>query len=176
MAKKYSEEEIELRIKKCVKLRKTGITQREIADKLGFTRCQVNYYLNKKSMIKQVSEWKKTNKKKVHESYKRYRNKLKSKYYNNLKCIICGDSDIVFHHTDVNNKLFKPIDAITYPNKYTEEEIKAEIAKCVPVCKKHHNAIHFGTLENYKDYWNGPIRKLIKNKNGKITGVVHMYE
>jgi hypothetical protein len=56
---------------------------------------------------------------------------------------MCSSSDdITFHHRDPSTKLFNIGDKIRSFNPYRLEKIKAEMAKCDPVCRKCHNEIH----------------------------------
>lgn len=59
------------------------------------------------------------------------------------KCAVCGEnhpSCLEFHHKD---KLIKETEVSKMLTRYTEEEIFAEINKCVVLCSNCHRKIHW---------------------------------
>ena len=60
-------------------------------------------------------------------------------------CIVCGYADepraLTFHHVDPAVKLFE---LSRGPRRATDDEVDAELAKCVVLCQNHHAEVHAG--------------------------------
>ena len=65
-------------------------------------------------------------------------------YYCHLNEIICID----LHHIDPTTKLFQINSSAV--QTHTEEEIRKELKKCIPVCKNCHSKYHAGLLPKPK--------------------------
>lgn len=63
-------------------------------------------------------------------------------------CVVCGESfqqALDWHHRDPETKSF-PISTAIAGRTRSEEEILAEIDKCVCLCKNCHAKFHYGSL------------------------------
>jgi len=122
-----------------LKLRSEGKTYTQIKSVLGCSLGTICYHL--RSDQKQKSS--------IRRKKHRYDKKTKLKNSVGGKCQICGydkyQGALHFHHIDPTQKKFIISDA-TARKKYSQEEIEAEIRKCVLVCANCHAEIHGGLV------------------------------
>lgn len=82
----------------------------------------------------------------IRKNAKKYKQKIQN-YINKRKlcgCAVCGETDTVcldFHH--LNDKTFNISRAI---NRYSFEQIKSEIDKCIVLCSNCHRKLHAGHI------------------------------
>jgi transcription elongation factor Elf1 len=90
----------------------------------------------------------KIQRRKIKNDKRKIRNWLK-KYKMNHKCEICGESHFAcleFHHKDPN---YKNGNITSMISKYTEEEIKKELEKCIILCSNCHKKLHYDQNINH---------------------------
>lgn len=69
---------------------------------------------------------------------KRYE-RIREIYYNGTECTLCGSTKrIVFHHPDPKDKKWN----FARMAGYTDDKIKEEFDKCVPLCSSCHCRLH----------------------------------
>ena len=126
-----------------LKLRSEGKTYKQIKNILNCSLSTICYHLRSDQ------------KQKVLARRNKHRFNKKEKLKNSVggKCQFCGydkcQRALHFHHIDPTQKLFIISDA-TARKKYSQEQIDAEIKKCVLVCANCHAEIHAGLI-NLKD-------------------------
>jgi hypothetical protein len=123
-----------------LKLRSEGKTYNQIKSVLGCSLSTICYHLRSDQKEKVVKR----------RNQNRYDKKTKLKNSVGGKCQICGylkyQGALHFHHIDPTQKKFIISDA-TARKKYSQEEIEAEIRKCVLVCANCHAEIHGGIVK-----------------------------
>lgn len=64
--------------------------------------------------------------------------------YSKFKCTLCGYDKCIkaidFHHIDPTKKET----TIARMQHYSEEKVKEELTKCIPLCKNCHSEVHYG--------------------------------
>jgi len=117
------------------KLRLEGKTYEQIQLEANCSLSTISYYLNPEGKTKNIKRRTKN------------RNLYKQECRNILgaKCVICNydkcQNALHFHHIDPKTKSFTVSDAFSRKG-YTEEEVQAEIKKCILVCANCHAEIH----------------------------------
>lgn len=98
---------------------------------------------------------------------RRYRIKLEAIEYLGGKCIECGydecPSALTFHHQDATQKHFE----IAMAYRYSDEEIVAEIKKCILLCQNCHAEHHW---EEDNGYVRDAIIKRIDKMDTRVFG------
>ena len=123
-----------------LKLRSEGKSYREIEAIAKCSRSLISYYVNPDGKMKTSNRRNKN------------RFRLKSEYRKRLgaKCQICGydkcQNALHFHHINPEDKKFAISDAVSRKS-FTEEEIDAEIKKCVLICANCHAEVHSGLID-----------------------------
>lgn len=116
-------------------LRIEGLTQLEIAERLGLTHTRVRLILDQHRKIKQ--------RKRISEH--RVRVKKKAIDYSGGKCLRCGYNNcidaLVFHHVDPSKKETQ----IASGNIKSWDRIKVEIDKTIMLCSVCHIEFHAGS-------------------------------
>jgi predicted HNH restriction endonuclease len=137
-----------------IKLRSEGKTYLEIASLLKCSRTLITYYLNvnyQSNHQNRSKTFKKTN---------RFAKKEEVKNKFGGKCQICSynkcQNVLSFHHLFGTEKKFTISDAIVRRRK-SEEELIAELKKCILVCANCHGEIHAGLIEISKDDFKNPL-------------------
>jgi hypothetical protein len=82
---------------------------------------------------------------KLRNNYKRERYSFIAEAKQKTGCAVCGEREVVcldFHHLDPSSKDF----ALANAWGFGEEKLRAEMDKCVVVCKNCHAKIHAGLI------------------------------
>jgi hypothetical protein len=118
-----------------IKLYSEGKSYKQIQAEINCSLSSINYYINPEGKTKNDKRRKKN------------RNLYKQECRDILgaKCMICGynkcQNALHFHHIDPKTKSFTVSDAFARKT-YSQEEVEAEIKKCVLVCANCHTEIH----------------------------------
>lgn len=123
-----------------LKLRSEGKSYKQIKSILGCSLSTICYHLRpdqKQKVLKRRNKY-------------RYDKKTVLKDSVGGKCKFCGygkyQGALHFHHIDPSQKKFPISDAVS-SGKYSQEEVEAEIKKCVLVCANCHAEIHASLIE-----------------------------
>lgn len=123
-----------------LKLRSEGKSYKQIKNIIGCSLSTICYHLRSDQKEKVLKR----------RNQHRYNKKTKLKNSVGGKCQICGydkyQGALHFHHIDPAQKKFIISDA-TARKKYSQEDIEAEIKKCVLVCANCHAEIHAGLIK-----------------------------
>lgn len=123
-----------------IQLRSEGKKYTEIKTIVGCSLSTVCYHLRPDQKSKSITRRKKS----------RFNKKARFKDSLGGKCQICGydkyQGALHFHHVDPTQKKFGISDA-TARKKYPEEEVQAELKKCVLVCANCHAEIHANLIQ-----------------------------
>jgi len=104
---------------------------------------------NKDKALKSVKKWQDKNADKVREWHrlkKQQQIKERREFINNYKsacsCQKCGENRFYvldFHHTDPSQKSFN----LGSASKFSITKLKAELEKCITLCRNCHSEFHF---------------------------------
>ena len=123
-----------------IKLRSEGKTYQQIKAETQCSLSTISYYLNLNGKTNTI---KRTNK-------NRYLYKQECRNILGAKCVVCNydkcQNALHFHHINPKTKNFTVSDAFSRRG-YTEEEVQAEIKKCILVCANCHAEIHSGLIK-----------------------------
>jgi hypothetical protein len=144
-----------------LKLRSKGKTYREIQNILKCSRSLISYYVNPNGKINNTKR----------KNKNRFRQRMKYKLLLGGKCCICGYSKCLnalhFHHKDMKQKSFHISDAIWGKHNLKEQQIKAEIKKCILLCANCHAELH-----SKNDFYNSKLGVTQTSLRGSITNDV----
>ena len=123
-----------------------------------------------------LEDYKDWMKKKNHSQYLRHKARvlercakrtemLNHKWYNDVPCSICGIKNgykMSYHHVIPDTKKYGIVEMIARPNKYSDDDIQAEVDKCVMLCNSCHHSVHIYARNKHISVKESLIRSYVK--------------